>query len=90
MGDTQQMLEELLRVMVFEPDRRWYGLDLSEAAMLPSGTISPALARGERLGLLVSAWEGLIRPRRRLYWLSPEGEAMARSLVHSEAVLPSR
>ena len=42
----------VLRVMLDEPTREMYGLQICEAAGLPSGTIHPILARLERLGWL--------------------------------------
>ena len=40
----------VLRVLLAEPSQEMYGLEICEAAGLPSGTIHPILARLERLG----------------------------------------
>jgi PadR family transcriptional regulator PadR len=48
----------VLRALLAEPTREMYGLQIREAAGLPSGTIHPILARFEELGWLESQWEG--------------------------------
>ena len=73
----------VLRVMLDEPTREMYGLQICEAAGLPSGTIHPILARLERLGWLESRWEDASpreegRPRRRYYFWSKDGAERAR------------
>jgi PadR family transcriptional regulator, regulatory protein PadR len=73
----------VLRVMLDEPAREMYGLQICEAAGLPSGTIHPILARLERLGWLESRWEDASpreegRPRRRYYYWSKDGAERAR------------
>jgi PadR family transcriptional regulator PadR len=73
----------VLRVMLDEPTREMYGLQICEAAGLPSGTIHPILARLERLGWLESRWEDASpreegRPRRRYYFWSRDGAERAR------------
>ena len=72
----------VLRVMLDEPAREMYGLQICEAAGLPSGTIHPILARLERLGWLESRWEDVSpreegRPRRRYYYWSKDGAEQA-------------
>jgi PadR family transcriptional regulator, regulatory protein PadR len=79
---TQLVLRELLS----NPAQEKYGLQLCEAAGLPSGTIHPILARLERLGWLESRWEHADpheqgRPRRRYYRLSGEGALAARAAL---------
>jgi PadR family transcriptional regulator, regulatory protein PadR len=73
----------LLRALLAEPMREMYGLEICEAAGLPSGTIHPILGRFEKLGWLESRWgeaspqeEG--RPRSRYYRLSEDGAERAR------------
>lgn len=76
---TQLVLDELLK----EPSESRYGLDLSAATGLPSGTIYPILARLELLGWLESGWEDPEahvregRPRRRYYCLTSDGAEYA-------------
>jgi PadR family transcriptional regulator, regulatory protein PadR len=72
-----------LRAMLAEPAREMYGLQICQAAELPSGTIHPILARLERLGWLESHWEDAVpqeegRPRRRYYRLTEDGAERAR------------
>jgi len=58
-----------------------HGFDIMEVSGLPSGTIYPALRRLERGGALASAWEDQKeagRPRRRVYHVTGEGEALVR------------
>ncbi|MEO3778701.1 helix-turn-helix transcriptional regulator [Micromonospora sp. B11E3] len=73
----------VLRTLLDRPDQELYGLELSAAAGLASGTLHPILARLERLGWLRSRWEELDpheagRPRRRYYSLTPDGAEKAR------------
>jgi PadR family transcriptional regulator PadR len=73
----------VLRAMLAEPTREMYGLEICEAAGLPSGTIHPILARLEGLGWLESRWEDASpqeegRPRRRYYYWSKDGAERAR------------
>lgn len=73
----------VLRAMLAEPTREMYGLEVCQAAGLPSGTIHPILARFEGLGWLESRWEDTDpqqegRPRRRYYRLTDKGAELAR------------
>jgi PadR family transcriptional regulator, regulatory protein PadR len=73
----------VLRALLAEPAREMYGLEICEAAGLPSGTIHPILARFENLGWLESRWEDIKpqdegRPRRRYYRLTQDGAERAR------------
>ncbi len=60
-----------------------HGFDIMEVSGLPSGTVYPALRRLERAGAVRSDWELASsareagRPRRRVYRLTPVGEALA-------------
>ncbi|EOD64974.1 PadR-like family transcriptional regulator [Amycolatopsis vancoresmycina DSM 44592] len=76
----------VLRALLHEPAEEMYGLEISAAAGLASGTIHPILARLETVGWLTSRWEDADpkeqgRPRRRYYRLSPEGLQAARSAL---------
>src|ERR1022692_358393 len=74
----------VLRVLLTEPTKEMYGLQICAEAGLPSGTIHPILARLEGLGWLESNWEdaagahGEGRPRRRYYRLTANGAECAR------------
>lgn len=76
----------VLRTLLESPAQARYGLELSQAAGLPTGTIHPILARLENAGWLESFWEdrGEIertdppRPRRRYYRFTPGGAESAR------------
>lgn len=73
----------VLRAMLAEPTREMYGLQICEAAGLPSGTIHPILARFEGMGWLESHWEDTDpqqagRPRRRYYRLTEDGAERVR------------
>ena len=73
----------VLRAILAEPTREMYGLQICQAAGLPSGTIHPILARLEGLGWLESRWEDAVpqeegRPRRRYYRLTRDGAELAR------------
>ncbi|MFJ9781286.1 PadR family transcriptional regulator [Amycolatopsis sp. NPDC101161] len=74
----------VLRVLMADPARELYGLQICGEAGLPSGTIHPILARLERVGWLSSRWETVDtreegRPRRRYYRIDPA----AMGLVHA-------
>jgi PadR family transcriptional regulator len=74
----------VLRSLLAEPAQEMYGLQICEAAGLPSGTIHPILARLENEhGWLTSRWEDVKpeaegRPRRRYYRLTEDGAERAR------------
>jgi DNA-binding PadR family transcriptional regulator len=76
----------VLTVLLADPAREMYGLELCAAAGLQSGTIHPILARLERRGWLCSRWEQVDpaqagRPRRRYYRLDPDNLAAVRAAV---------
>jgi PadR family transcriptional regulator len=87
----------VLRAMLAEPTKEMYGLQICEAAELPSGTIHPILARLEGYGWLESHWEDVDpvkegRPRRRYYRFTPDGAECARtalSRIHIPRALTS-
>jgi len=75
--------QAVLRALLERPTHELYGLQISKAAGLATGTIHPILARLEGLGWLDSRWEDIDpavegRPRRRYYTLSPSGAEQAR------------
>ena len=76
----------VLRVLMEDPAREWYGLELSAEAGLATGTIHPILARLEKVGWLTSRWEQVDihregRPRRRYYRLDPNSLAAVRAAL---------
>ena len=76
----------VLRALLEHPARELYGLQISDAAGLATGTIHPILARLEGLGWLESRWEDIDpatkgRPKRRYYKLSPRGAEHARQAL---------
>src|ERR1700722_18191292 len=73
----------VLRTLLAEPTREMYGLQVCQAAGLPSGTIHPILARMEGIGCREPRWEdagprGEGRPRRRYYRMTEDGAERAR------------
>lgn len=74
----------VLRSMLSEPSREWYGLELCDLTELPAGTMYPILARLEGYGWLESRWENVAeqaapgRPPRRYYRFSRDGAETAR------------
>ncbi|MFD5491753.1 PadR family transcriptional regulator [Streptomyces sp. NPDC127091] len=76
----------VLRTLLESPDKARYGLELSQEAGLPTGTIHPILARLENAGWLESFWEDQSeiektdppRPRRRYYRFTSSGAESAR------------
>lgn len=80
----------VLHVLLDDPDRERYGLELCRAAGLPSGTIHPILARLEKAGWLISHWEKIDaseegRPKRRYYRLNPDNLAAVKAALHRAA-----
>ncbi len=79
---TRRVLEVLLE----DPARERFGLEVGQAAGLASGTVHPILARLEGSGWLQSRWED-IEPRRggppprRFYLLTGTGAVRARSAL---------
>lgn len=76
----------VLRVLLDDVTSGHYGLELSKAAGLPSGTIYPILARLEKHGWLQGTWESIDpvqegRPPRRYYTLTGEGARDARAAI---------
>ncbi len=79
---TQLVLQSFLA----EPTTERYGLEIGQAAGLPSGTVHPILARLEACGWLTSAWEAVDpreegRPVRRYYQLTGLGTSSARDAL---------
>src|SRR5215212_7021542 len=73
----------VLRALLEDPGAERYGLEIGDAAGLPSGTIHPILARLERLGWVESRWAEIDqsqagRPARRYYRLTTDGVELAR------------
>lgn len=84
----------VLRALLDDPEAERYGLEIREAAGLPSGTIHPILARLERLGWVESRWEDVDpsaagRPARRYYRLTTDGIEHARAGL-ARAYRPTR
>jgi PadR family transcriptional regulator PadR len=72
----------VLRVLLADPTRELYGLQIGQNAGLATGTIHPILARLEGFGWLDSRWEDIDpakegRPRRRYYRLTETGAERA-------------
>ncbi|HEY2299589.1 MAG TPA: PadR family transcriptional regulator [Jatrophihabitans sp.] len=79
-------LQLVLQVLLEDPDRELYGLEIGGAAGLASGTVHPLLARLEGHGWLESRWEDIDpstegRPARRYYRLTGEGAEDARAAL---------
>lgn len=85
----------VLQVLLEEPTRELYGLQICGTAGLPSGTIHPILARLEKINWLDSRWEEVDpseqgRPRRRYYRLNPNSIAAVRAaLARATASTPA-
>lgn len=98
MKTSPRMSSETLRILgaMLEDPMAWhYGLGLSEAAGIASGTIYPMLARLEKADWLESTWEEQGpddegRPRRRLYKLTGHGERAAMAELEEIAKVARR
>ena len=86
MTTTTQLV---LQLLLADPTRERYGLEVGHKTGLPSGTYHPILARLEGCGWLESRWEHADpheehRPRRRYYRLTSDGVVQARqALAHA-------
>lgn len=81
-----QTTQAVLHVLLDDPDKSCYGLEIGTATGLPSGTVHPILSRLETLGWVDSSWEQVDprqrgRPRRRYYRLNAYGTGMARDAL---------
>jgi DNA-binding PadR family transcriptional regulator len=80
----------LLLAMLSHPSRWRHGYELCEQCALKSGTLYPILIRLSDRGLLEFRWEPSAhegRPPRRLYRLTPDGVAYARSIAELDGQL---
>jgi PadR family transcriptional regulator PadR len=73
----------VLSTILSDPDRDWYGLELSKHSSLKPGTVYPILNRLLKAGWAERQWERIDpvaegRPRRRLYRLTAVGAVAAR------------
>jgi len=76
----------VLRALLADPQAELYGVEIGEAAGLPSGTVHPILARLEGLHWVQSRWEDIDpklegRPARRYYRLTAAGVQAARTAL---------
>lgn len=74
---------DVLDCLISEPDSTW-GLHIIKRSSRPAGTVYPILERLERSGWVGSEWDDSDErpgPRRRLYRLTPDGLAAARTVV---------
>lgn len=76
----------VLHTLLADPAAELYGVEIGDAAGLPSGTVHPILARMEGLGWVTSRWEDIDpsvegRPARRYYRIAADGEAAARTAL---------
>ena len=76
----------VLRALLADPQAELYGVEIGEAAGLPSGTVHPILARLEGLRWVQSRWEDIDpkaegRPARRYYRLTAAGVQQARAAL---------
>jgi len=83
---TLQTLQ-VLGILLTDPLDEHYGLEISRASGLPTGSIYPILTRLETAGWVTSAWENIDeseqgrRRRRRYYRLTAEGVKSAQDEV---------
>jgi DNA-binding PadR family transcriptional regulator len=75
-----------VQVLLEDPTREWYGLELAQQAGLEPGTVYPILVAFESAGWLISRDDDIDprtegRPRRRYYLLTAEGVSAAQKWV---------
>src|SRR5215467_15321880 len=76
----------VLRALLADPQAELYGVEIGQAAGLPTGTVHPILARLEGLRWVQSRWEDIDpkiegRPARRYYRLTAAGVQAARTAL---------
>jgi PadR family transcriptional regulator, regulatory protein PadR len=76
----------VLRALLADPSKELYGVEIGQAAGLPSGTVHPILARLEGVGWLGISLGGdrpthRGGPARRYYRLTPDGLELARAAL---------
>lgn len=86
--------QRVLRVFLDDASVERYGIEITDGAELPSGTVHPILARLEGLGWVESRWEEIDpraegRPPRRYYRLTAAGVGQAREAL-ARAYRPQR
>jgi PadR family transcriptional regulator, regulatory protein PadR len=89
-----QATQLVLRAMLLEPTREAYGAEIGRAAGLPSGTVTPIVARLENAGILLSRSEEVDpvevgRPRRKYYSFTPDGAEKARDALARAYTAPT-
>jgi DNA-binding PadR family transcriptional regulator len=89
--NLSRQAEAVLAAFLGEPSASRFGLEVSRASGLASGTIYPILARFESAGWLESEWETIDpsiagRPPRRLYRLTADGESAGRRYLEASLV----
>lgn len=85
---TKQLVATL-SVLIADPAREWYGLELMEATGLSSGTLYPVLHRLVEDGWLVRTRDAPSDkggPGRRLYRLTGVGQALSDGLLSTRSV----
>lgn len=78
--------QRVLRLLLEDPTRDLYGVEISDGAGLASGTVHPILARLEAMAWVDSRWEDIDptvegRPARRYYHLTADGVDAARQAL---------
>lgn len=77
----------VLRVLLEDPSKPRYGLDIARQAGLKTGTLHPILHRLQQAGMIESFWEDPAdhedqgRPRRRYYRFTGDGATHAYQAV---------
>jgi DNA-binding PadR family transcriptional regulator len=87
--------QEVARVLLADPARKMYGLQIAEEAGLLPGTIYPILRRFEDYGWVTSGWEDINeqvegRPRRRYYTVTASGLPAVRQALAEAAARQRR
>jgi DNA-binding MarR family transcriptional regulator len=86
----------VLAALLEDPQRDWFGLEISRHTRLGSSTVSQALFRLEQWGWVVSFWEDRGeateqgRPRRRFYHLTEHGRREATILLQERVAALAR
>lgn len=85
---------KLFSVFVNNPERDFYGLEISEMTGIAYGSLLPLLIRLEEAAWLEGAWENIDpsekgRPKRKYFRMSEESMGKAKELVSREVAFLS-
>ena len=88
MSKPSLQLLQILALLIEDPNRKFYGLEIIQETGVQAGSLYPILAGLEKKGLVVSEWEDINeqeakRRRRRYYQITLRGVKYAEAELNS-------